>query len=248
MPSMLIPTLLAALMVGPGSIALGSLVLRLPEARLQSLSPRVLSFATGALLGMVFLRMLPKALQGQAVQPILGTTLAVILILFVLERLRVMRHCHEHHCAEHADMTVRIFLGNAVHNLVDGLALALAFQASGALGWITALALLGHEIPKGLVNLLMLKETATAAVSILWNGLASIFTVIGALIAALAFPLVAGSVPFALAGGAAVFLYMALADLVPRHRRRMSLPEALLQSGLVLAGAGLLALLSHPHH
>ncbi|MDP1831078.1 MAG: ZIP family metal transporter [Geothrix sp.] len=241
----IVPILIAALLVGPGSIALGSLVLRLPEARLQKLAPRVLSFATGALLGMVFLRMLPKALEGPAGQPILGTVLAVILGLFVMERLRIMRHCHEPGCPEHSDMTVKVFLGNAVHNLVDGLALALAFQASTPMGWIMALALLGHEIPKGLVNLLMLKETDNAAVSILWNGLASTFTVLGALAAAVAFPLVAGSVPYALAIGSAVFLYMALADLVPRHRRRMPLSEAALQSVLVLAGAGLLLLFSH---
>ena len=50
-------------------------------------------------------------------------------------------------------------------------------------------------------------------------------------------------VPHALAAGAAFFLYLSLADLVPRHRRSASTGEALWQAGLVLAGALLILLL-----
>jgi zinc and cadmium transporter len=143
-------------------------------------------------------------------------------------------------------MTLKIFLGNASHNLVDGLALATAFQASASLGWIMSLALLSHEIPKSVVSLVLLKEGKEKAVAFIWNLTSSAFTLLGALVSVLALSFLQRITPFALAAGSAFFLYLALTDLVPRQRRRMERKEALAQAGLVLAGALLLWIL--PHH
>jgi zinc and cadmium transporter len=136
-------------------------------------------------------------------------------------------------------MGVRIFAGNAAHNLVDGMALALAFQASVPMGWLMTLAILGHEIPKSLVNILLMRESSDHTTAVLWVGIASLFTVLGGLMTLLAAQLFLDKVPYLLALGAAVFLYMALADLVPRHRRKLDLPEALLQTTAVILGATL---------
>jgi len=238
--------LLASLLVGPGSVFLASLVFRLPEAMLKRLTPRVLSFAVGSLLGMALLRMLPHALEHGAPIPILRAMLGAILFLFLLERFQILRHCHEFHCPEHADMPTRIFLGNASHALVDGIVLALAFQAGSPAGWICTLALVGHEIPKSLVSLVLLKDGRDDAVALLWNLIPSVFTVVGGMLAAIGLAFVKPMTPYALGAGAAFFLYLALADLVPRHRRMTTKSEALWQAGLVLAGVGLIMLL--PSH
>lgn len=235
--------LLASLLVGPGSVFLASQVFHLPEDTLKRLTPRVLSFAVGAILGMALLRMLPHALVQGEVHSVLRTALAAILFLFLLERFQILRHCHEFHCAEHADMPTRIFLGNASHALVDGIVLALAFQAGSSAGWICTLALLGHEVPKSLVSLVLLKEGREDAVAFLWNLIPSLFTVVGALLAAIGLAFVKPMTPYALGAGAAFFLYLALADLVPRHRKTTTKSEAIWQAGLVLAGAGLILLL-----
>ena len=234
---------LASLLVGPGSVFLASLVFRLPEEMLRRLTPRVLSFAVGAILGMALLRMLPHALEHGNIEPVLRTALAAILFLFLLERFQILRHCHEFHCAEHADMPTRIFLGNASHALVDGIVLALAFQGGSSAGWVCTLALVGHEVPKSLVSLVLLKEGRDDAVALLWNLIPSLFTVLGALLAAIGLTFVKPMTPYALGAGAAFFLYLALADLVPRHRKTTTKSEALWQAGLVLAGAGLILLL-----
>ena len=240
------PILLASLLVGPGSVALASSVFRLPEEQLKRLAPRVLSLAVGAILGMALLRMLPHALGHGDPTALMGAVLGAILLLFLLERFRILRHCHEFHCAEHADMPMRIFLGNASHALVDGVALALAFQAGQGAGWIFALALAGHEVPKSLVNLMLLREGREGGAALLWIIIPSLFTLLGALAAALGLAFVKPVAPYALAAGAGFFLYLALADLVPKHRRHTTRAEALWQSALVLAGAGLiLALPAH---
>ena len=243
---MISKVLLSAFLVGPGSVFLASVVFRLPEEFLRRITPRVLSFAVGSILSMALLRMLPHALDHGAPIPILRTVLMGILFLFLLERFRVLRHCHEFHCQEHADMPVRIALGNASHALVDGIALALAFQAGSASGWIFALALLVHEVPKSLVSLVLLKEGREDGTAFMWNFIPSIFTILGALLASIGLVFVKPMAPYALGAGAAFFLYLALADLVPKHRRTTSIAEAMWQAGLGLAGAGLILLL--PSH
>ncbi|MBP1626995.1 MAG: zinc/iron permease [Holophagaceae bacterium] len=242
---MIANTLIAALCVGPGSVFLASQVFRLPEETLRKLTPRILSFAVGALLAMALLRMLPHALAQGAPMPVLKTALAAILLLFLLERFHILRHCHEFQCPEHADMPMRLFMGNASHALVDGIALALAFQGGSLPGWVFAFALMGHEIPKALVSLVLLKEGRDIAVAMIWNLIPSLFTVVGALATALSITFMKPLTPYALGAGAAFFLYLALADLVPRHRRAPSGTESIWQTALVLAGVGVILLIPH---
>lgn len=243
---MLFPSfLLGGLLAGPGAVALAAWFLRLPDHLLERYTPRILSFGTGALLGMVFLRMLPKALETAGTRPMLRMVLATLLVLFFLERLRITRHCHERKCPEHGAMGVRVFTGNAAHNLVDGMALALAFKTSLSMGWITVLILLGHELPKSVINILLMQESADRTTAVLWVGFANSFTVIGGLFTLLAVQVFVKAIPMSLAMGAAIFLYMALADLVPRHRQRLPTREAWIQALLVLGGAALLATLGH---
>jgi zinc transporter ZupT len=74
-----------------------------------------------------------------------------------------------------------------------------------------------------------------------------LFTVAGALLASLGLAFVTSLTPYALGAGAAFFLYLALADLVPKHRRSTTKTEAVWQAALVLAGAALIWFLPHPH-
>ena len=239
--------ILASLGVGPGSVILASTVLGMPEEQLRRLTPRVVSFAVGALLGMVFLRMLPHALSMASAHGVLALVLAGILAMFLLERFRLLRHCHEFHCHEHAEMPLQIFLGNALHALVDGVALAVAFTSGSSTGWILTLALLGHEVPKAVVSLVLLKEDRSSGAAFLWNLFPSLFTILGALASALGMRLLHGFIPYVMALGAAFFLYLALADLVPRHRRNTTLKDACWQAVLVLLGGGLILGLGHHH-
>jgi zinc and cadmium transporter len=62
----------------------------------------LVSYAIGALLGAVFLDILPEAIKlttsGAALS---GTILAGILLFFILEKLLLWRHCHHDHCEAH---------------------------------------------------------------------------------------------------------------------------------------------------
>lgn len=65
--------------------------------------PMLVSYAIGAMLGAVFLEILPHAFQEAAsVESISATLLLGLLLFFVLEKLVIWRHCHGDHCEVHA--------------------------------------------------------------------------------------------------------------------------------------------------
>ena len=67
----------------------------------------LISYAIGAMLGAVFLEILPEAINatvknGGSVQATTTTVLFGILLFFGLEKLVIWRHCHGDHCEVHA--------------------------------------------------------------------------------------------------------------------------------------------------
>ena len=73
----------------------------------SSAVPMLISYAIGAMLGAVFLEILPEAISvtvknGGSVQATTTTVLLGILLFFGLEKLVIWRHCHGDHCEVHA--------------------------------------------------------------------------------------------------------------------------------------------------
>jgi zinc and cadmium transporter len=65
--------------------------------------PMLVSYAIGAMLGAVFLEILPHAFSIEgSVEKVSATLLFGLLLFFVLEKLVIWRHCHGDHCEVHA--------------------------------------------------------------------------------------------------------------------------------------------------
>ena len=65
--------------------------------------PMLVSYAIGAMLGAVFLEILPHAFSlAGSVDAVSATLLLGLLLFFVLEKLVIWRHCHGAHCEVHA--------------------------------------------------------------------------------------------------------------------------------------------------
>ena len=65
--------------------------------------PMLVSYAIGAMLGAVFLEILPEAIKaGSDPHSMSATVLFGILLFFALEKLVIWRHCHGDHCEVHA--------------------------------------------------------------------------------------------------------------------------------------------------
>ena len=65
--------------------------------------PLLISYAIGAMLGAVFLEILPEAFRvASSIESMTTTVLLGILLFFVMEKLVIWRHCHGNHCEVHA--------------------------------------------------------------------------------------------------------------------------------------------------
>src|SRR5512134_2052857 len=91
-------TITAALAGGVLSVLAAAGTLALERAWIS----RLVSFAVGALLGAVFLELLPHAIETGTVERVMMTTLVGLLGFFLLEKLVLWRHSHGH-AEHHAD-------------------------------------------------------------------------------------------------------------------------------------------------
>lgn len=211
----------------------------------------LVSYAIGALLGAVFLDILPEAIELTTNPAVLsGTVLAGILLFFTLEKLLLWRHCHHDHCEvhephephvdgkdAHGRSGMMIMVGDTFHNFVDGIIIAAAFMTDVQLGFVTALAIIAHEIPQEVGDFMILLHSGySRAQALALNLISSLATLAGGVLAYFALQSLQAAVPTLLALAAASMIYVAVADLIPGLHQRTRLRDTLEQVVLIVAG------------
>ena len=253
--SVLLWIVLFSLLGGALSVIAAALFLLIPEDHHPHLLPHGVSFALGSLLSVAFLHLIPEAARGVGagnVEMLFATVLAGILGFFILEKLLLWRHCHagdfEAHGEGHFHRSAGalIVLGDAIHNLVDGVLIAAAFLTDIRLGIVTALAVAAHEIPQELGDFAILLQSGYGRTRALWyNLLSSLGAVVGGVAAYFALERVNGVLPYVLALAASSFIYVAVADLIPSLHRRTHLGASLQQLVMIAAGIALIVTVNH---
>jgi zinc and cadmium transporter len=210
--------------------------------------PVLISYAVGALLGAVFLEILPHAFgMTDSLEQMAGTILAGILLFFVLEKLVLWRHCHLEECEahvpppqvthDHGRSGTMIMIGDTFHNFVDGVLIAAAFLANHELGIVTALAIIAHEIPQEVGDFLILLHSGySKSQALLLNVLSSTAMVAGGVLAYYTLQTMVQWVPPLLGLAAASMLYVSVADLIPGLHRRPELQATVQQVALIALG------------
>ncbi len=241
-----------SLLGGVLSVVAAAVFLVLPGGWRDRLLPHFVSFAIGALLGAAFLALLPHALAAPGVD-VHDLGLAILLGLlgfFVLEKLVLWRHCHADECEAHAPgpghghaAGTLILVGDAIHNLVDGILIAAAFLTDTHLGIVTALAVAAHEIPQEVGDFAVLLHSGySRGRAFVFNVLTSITTLVGALGAWWGLGGLEAAVPYVLAVAASSFIYIAVADLIPGLHKRLEWRVTGQQLAFILAGVVLIYL------
>jgi zinc and cadmium transporter len=212
----------------------------------------LMSFSAGSILGATFFELFPEALANgdSSIQSVLNGALIGILFFFMLEKLLVWHHhSHQHVDEEHAEpmhhrpsASVRplIIIGDAVHNFLDGSIIAVAFLTNPALGIITSLAVIAHEIPQEIGDFTVLLNSGMAKRRvILWNILGALVSPLGSVLVLLNTSLVERIEGPLLAFVVGNFIYIALADLIPTIQHERRLRQSLAQFALILVGVGI---------
>ena len=215
--------------------------------------PMLIGYAIGALLGAVFLEILPHALeQSASVHTLTAVILFGILLFFVLEKLVLWRHyhaeefeAHDHHADpnDQGRSGMMIMVGDTIHNFVDGILIAAAFMADTGLGIVTAVAIIAHEIPQEVGDFLILLHSGFSRTrAFVFNLVSSLATLIGGLLAYFALQPLQQWIPALLGLAVASMLYVSVADLIPGLHRRPELRATLEQVSLISLGIGSIAL------
>ena len=239
--------------------------------------PVLISYAVGALLGAVFIELLPHAFQvADSMQSMAATILGGILLFFVLEKLVLWRHCHLEQCEahdpsvhdhghaparssgqlpahngghDHGRSGLMILIGDTFHNFVDGILVAAAFLANTELGVVTAIAIIAHEIPQDVGDFLILLHSGySKRMALALNMLSSVAMVVGGVLAYFALQTLEQWVPPLLGVAAASMLYVAVADLIPGLHRRAELAATAQQVFLIGLGIGTIWLVGELAH
>ena len=212
--------------------------------------PMLVSFAIGTLLGAAFLEVIPQAFEQGEPHQAASAILGGILGFFLLEKLLLWRHSHEHggdeeplHHHEHSRAGLLIVVGDTVHNFVDGILIAAAFLQSPELGLITAIAIVAHEIPQEVGDFLVLLHSGySKARAFAMNLLSSFGTLVGGVLGYFTLAGFEDWEPTLLGIVAASMIYVAVADLIPRLHRRPELRDTAFQALLIALGIGSIAM------
>lgn len=263
----LLSILLGTLFAGVGSVWVAA---ALSFGVLARYTQHMLSLAAGALLATAFMHLLPEAFESDIGADHLFMTLLVGLVFFfLLDKAELWHHGHEHgdhghdhaggdghdhahpHGYGHASGGWTVLAGDSVHCFGDGVLIASAFMADLRLGVIASLAVLAHEVPHHMGDLMVLRSNTTDRNAALVKvSLAGAITALGGLLGFWLVEQLTDHLPYFLVVASSSFMYVALADLIPQLQKRLEVRQTVAQVGWLLGGIGLVTLVSqlaHPH-
>jgi len=129
---------------------IGVLALAWKEKFLNKILLLLVGFSAGALIGDVFIHIIPKIVEkGAFTLTVSISIIAGIVLFFILEKVIFWHHCHlpphKHHVHEFG---LTNLIGDALHNLLDGLIIGASYLVSIPLGIATTVAVILHEVPQ----------------------------------------------------------------------------------------------------
>jgi zinc and cadmium transporter len=198
----------------------------------------LVSFAAGALLGDVFIHLLPElAQEGMFNATTSGYILGAIILLFVIEK---YIHWHHHGTqddqAKHKPLVFTNLIGDGIHNMIDGMVITGSYLIDFRLGIATTIAVILHEIPQEFADFgVLVYGGLKPSRALFYNFLSAVAAILGSVLV-LSFGTNANVEATLVALGAGSFIYLAAADLIPEiHREKENTLTQLFSFGLGIA-------------
>jgi len=225
---------------------IGAVSLPISDKKLQNFLIYFVSFSAGALLGDVFIHLLPEVTENTGFTPQISTYVLVgIMVTFVIEKVIHWKHHHSHSGHKHAHpITAMTLIGDGVHNFIDGLVIGASYLISFPVGVATTIAVILHEIPQEIGNFGVLVHGGySRGKALLFNFLSALTAVLGTVVALVVSGQVAGSVGLLTAFAAGNFIYIAASDLIPEMHKELSLRKSAIQFITMIFGIGVMSAL-----
>lgn len=224
----------------------GIITLSLREARLRKILIFLVAFAVGALFGDVFIHLLPESFEKIGAN--LTSSLLVIvgfMIFFTLEKFIRWRHLGSAQTAKLRPVVTMNIVGDAAHNLIDGMLIAASFMVSVPIGITTTVAIVLHEIPQEIGDFgILVNGGMSIRKALLFNLLAALMAFLGAVVTILIGAQVENYAVYLLPITAGGFIYIAGPDLIPELQQEVKLSSSIWQFLAILMGVVVMALLS----
>jgi zinc and cadmium transporter len=267
----LLEILIGTLVAGIGSVWLAAW---LSFGVISRYTQHMLSLAAGALLATAFLHLLPEAFESEVgPQALFLTLLLGLVFFFLLDKAELWHHGHEHHYGQsdhdhdhaahhehhvhahhhaHGERTAghwAVLAGDSVHCFGDGILIASAFMADVQLGVIASLAVLAHEVPHHMGDLVVLRQgSSNRQAAVLKVSMAGSITALGGAVGYVLVDALHGALPYFLVVASSSFIYVALADLIPQLQKRLSAKETAAQVIWLVFGMAMVMAVSHLAH
>lgn len=219
---------------------IGGVTFHLIGNRADRLLLPLVAFSAGALIGGAFFHMIPASLSvgRDPIITFLWVTVGFSLF-FAIEQFLHWHHCQRAETDCRKPLTYLILIGDGLHNLIGGMAIAGIFLIDIKLGIAAFLAAAAHELPQELGDMgVLIYGGWTRKRAIAFNVLSSVTFLIGGMIVySASFRVDVGFlIPFA----AGNFIYIGAADLIPEVRRHKVLSANIVHFVFFLVGLFLL--------
>jgi zinc and cadmium transporter len=218
----------------------GALTLAIKKEKLKDFLIYFVSFSAGALLGDVFIHLLPEVVEeySHSISLIFIYVLVGILTSFILEKIICWRHCHlpitKNHIHNFAWMNL---WGDFFHNIIDGLTIATSYLLNTGAGIATTLAVVFHEIPQEIGDFgVLLHGGFKIKKALFLNFLTALSAIIGAVISLLLNNRIEHLTLFLAPFAAGNFIYIASSDLIPELHKETEIKKGLIQTITFLLG------------
>jgi len=219
--------IIIASLVGSIFAMCGGVLLLINERIAKKLSLHLLSFAAGSLLGAALFELIPESLEISANNELVFASVAFgVMLFFVLEKILNFYHCHDKELCDIHDFSITVIIGDAFHNFLDGIAIAISFLISIPTGIATTAAVFFHEVPQEISDFgILLHNGYSRWKTFKYNFLAALGTPIGAILGYMLKDSIEPYIPILLGAAAGSFIYISISDLIPELRHKAGVKE-----------------------
>jgi zinc and cadmium transporter len=200
-------------------------ILSIPFEKFKKTIPLLVALAAGAMIGDVFLHILPTAIESSKDGFDSSSFIWIIVGVAIFYLLETSIHWHHHHSISDLEKPHHIAkiatIGDLMHNFFDGLGVAVAFAISPAVGIATTLAYIIHEIPQEIGDYAIFISSGwsrkKALIVNFLTGLSAVFgTLVGIFLIDIWKPF---ELPILMITAGSL-IYIALADLIPESNNQ----------------------------